>query len=99
MTTKNEQAHNDLDELKATIEQLVKDVSAMSHSLADLLKARAGRAADDIRDGIKSAADDISDKSKASKEAIEMTVRERPFQSLLAAFSVGLLVALLYRKH
>lgn len=99
MTTKNEQAHNDLDELKATIEKLAADVSTMSHSLADLLKARAGRAADDIRDGLKSAAGDISDKSKASKEAIETTVRERPFQSLLAAFSVGLVIALLCRKH
>tara|TARA_R110001592_G_scaffold291718_3_gene561192 strand:+ start:895 stop:1194 length:300 start_codon:yes stop_codon:yes gene_type:complete len=99
MNAKNEQAHNDFDELKATIEKLTADVSAMSHSLANLLKAGAGRAADDIRDGIKSAAGDISDKGKASKEAIEMTVRERPFQSLLAAFGVGLLIAHLCRKH
>ncbi|MEX0694161.1 MAG: hypothetical protein WD075_06945 [Rhodospirillales bacterium] len=99
MKPTNEHAQEDYDTLKATIEKLTADVSALSHSLADVLKERAGRAAHDIRDGVKSAAGEISEKGKASQEAIEQTVRERPFQSLLAAFSVGLLIALLFRKR
>lgn len=99
MKTANEHAHEDYDALKATIEKLSADVSALSHSLAEVMKESAGRAANDIRDGVKSAADDIGAKGKASQEAIEQTVREKPFQSLLAAFSVGLLLALLFRKR
>lgn len=99
MKTANEHAHEDYDALKATIEQLTADVAALSHSLSDSLKASADQAANDIRDGVKSAAKDIGDKGKASQAAIEQTVRDRPFQSLLAAFSVGLLIALLFRKN
>tara|TARA_R110002073_G_scaffold135766_3_gene284164 strand:- start:17206 stop:17505 length:300 start_codon:yes stop_codon:yes gene_type:complete len=99
MKTANEHAHEDYEALKETIEKLTADVATLSDSLAEALKESAGRAANDIRDGVKSAAADISDKGKASQEAIEQTVRERPFQSLLAAFSVGLLIALLFRKH
>ena len=85
--------------MKTANEHAHEDVATLSDSLAEALKESAGRAANDIRDGVKSAAADISDKGKASQEAIEQTVRERPFQSLLAAFSVGLLIALLFRKH
>ncbi len=99
MKTANEHAHEDYEALKATIEKLTADVAALSRSLGDAVKAGADRAANDIRDGVKSAADGISEKGKASQEAIEQTVRERPFQSLLAAFSVGLLIALLFRKN
>ncbi len=99
MKTANEHAHEDYDELKATIEKLTADVAALSHSLSEALKESANDAANDIRDGVKSAAENINEKSKASQAAIEQTVRERPFQSLLAAFSLGLLIALLFRKH
>lgn len=98
MKTANEHAQEDYDALKATIDKLTKDVAALSHSLSDTVKDSAGRTANDIRDGVKSAAADISEKGKASQAAIEQTVRERPFQSLLAAFSVGLLIALLFKK-
>lgn len=99
MKTANEHAQEDYEALKATIEKLTADVSALSRSLTDVLKATAGRTANDIRDGVNTVAGEISDKSKASQAAIEQTVRERPFQSLLAAFSVGLLIALLFRKR
>jgi ElaB/YqjD/DUF883 family membrane-anchored ribosome-binding protein len=99
MKTANDHAQDDYAALKSTIEKLTADVAALSHSLTGVLKESAGRAAHDIRDGVKTAAHEISDKGKASQEAIEQTVRERPFQSLLAAFSVGLLIALLFRKH
>lgn len=99
MKTANEHAHEDYEALKATIEKLTADVAALSHSLTDALKTSAGRAANDIRDGVKSAADEIGVKGKASQAAIEETVRERPIQSLLAAFSVGLLIALLFHKR
>lgn len=99
MTTDTKQKDDDMVELRASFDRLTKDVASLSHSLADVLKSRAGQAADGIREGVKTAADEISEKSKDSKEAVEQTIRERPLQSLLAAFGAGLLIAQLFRKH
>jgi len=93
--------HNDAEmaALRASIERLTKDVASLSHALTDVLKSRAGQAADDIRDGVRTATGEIGDKAKDTKDAVEHTIRERPFQSLLAAFGAGLLIAQLFRKR
>jgi ElaB/YqjD/DUF883 family membrane-anchored ribosome-binding protein len=99
MTTDTKQEKDDMAELRASVDRLTKDVAALSHSLADILKERVGQAADDIREGVKTAAGEIGEKSKASKEAVEQTIRERPYQCLLAAFGAGLLIAQLFHKR
>ncbi|MEQ9489953.1 MAG: hypothetical protein RIM72_13285 [Alphaproteobacteria bacterium] len=100
MTTDTKQKNtDDIDELRASIDRLTKDVASLSHSLTDILKSRAGQAAGDISDGVRTAAGEVSEKARDSKDAIERTIRDRPFQSLLAAFGTGLLIAQLFRKH
>ena len=99
MTTDTKQNEANMAELRASIDRLTKDVASLSHSLANILKSRAGQAADGISEGVKTAVGEISEKSKDSKDAIEQTIRERPFQSLLAAFGAGLLIAQLFRTH
>lgn len=98
MTTDTKQNADDMVELRASIDRLTKDVASLTHSLGDVLKSRAGQTADGIGEGFKTAAGEICDKSKHSKEAVEHTIRERPFQSLLVAFGTGLLIARLFRK-
>ena len=95
----SEDLKKDIETLKATIDKLAKDVSAISGSLAEDLKSRASRTADDIRGGARSVASEISEKGRESTEAIEKTVRDRPFQSLLIAFGTGLLLAQFLRKR
>ena len=99
MANESEDLKKDIEALKATINKLAKDVSSMSNSMADDLKARAGSAADDVREGARAVAGEIGDKGRESVEAIENTVRDRPFQSLLIAFGSGLLLAQLLRKR
>jgi ElaB/YqjD/DUF883 family membrane-anchored ribosome-binding protein len=99
MTTPTKHADDDMADLRANCDKLSKDVASLHHSLAEILRSRAGHAASEIRDGIESAAEDIGAKSAEYKDSIERTVRERPFQSLLGAFGIGLLIAQLFRRH
>lgn len=99
MATESETLKKDIEELRSSIEKLSKDVSTMGDSMAKDLKARAGEAAGNIRDGAKAVASDIGAKGKQSAEAVEQTVREHPLQSLLVAFGAGLLISQLIRKR
>lgn len=99
MTTPTKHTEDDMADLRASFDKLSKDVASLHHSLAEVLRSRAGQAAAEIREGIDSAAEDIGTKSAEYKDSIEKTVRERPFQSLLAAFGIGLLIAQLFRRH
>ena len=99
MASESESLKKDIEELRAILDKLGKDVSSISHSLAEDLKTRASRTADDIRDGARTVAGEIGEKGKESVEVIEKTVRDRPFQSLLVAFGAGLLLAQFLRKR
>ena len=99
MTTESKQKDDDMADLRASIDRLTKDVASLHHSLAEILKTRVGGAVHDIRDGVKTAAGEIGDKSHEAKEAVEKTIRERPFQMLLGAFGLGLLIARLIRRN
>ncbi|CAN0449939.1 unnamed protein product [Ectocarpus fasciculatus] len=99
MASETETLKKDIDELRGSIEKLSKDVSSMGQSMAQDLKAKAGNAAESIRDGAKATAQQIGEKGKQGAEAVENTVRERPFQSLLVAFGAGLLLAQLLRRR
>lgn len=99
MASDSETLKRDVEALRASLDKLSKDVASMSQSLANELKARAEHTADDLRDSAHTVTDQIGAKGKESAEALEKTVRERPFQSLLVAFGAGLLLAQLLRKH
>jgi ElaB/YqjD/DUF883 family membrane-anchored ribosome-binding protein len=99
MANESEVLKKDIEELRASMEKLTKDVGALSRSLADELKARASRTAASARESAEAIAHEIGEKGRESTESIERTVRERPFQSLLVAFGAGLLLAQVLRKR
>lgn len=98
MATESDTLRKDMADLRASLDKLSKDVSALSQSVADDMKSRAGQTAEALRDSARNLADDIGTKGKESAELVEKTVRERPFQSLIAAFGAGLLLAQLLRR-
>ena len=99
MTSSNTQTDDDMAALRASVDKLTDDVAALTQSLSKVLKSRVGKAADDLRDTAQTTADDIKEKAVDSKDALESTIRERPLQSLLAAFGLGLLIAQLVRRQ
>lgn len=99
MTSETIHAKADMAELRANLDKLTEDVAKISHSMASVIKSSAGRAANNVSDGVRTAVEEIKEKGKDSKDAIENTIQERPFQSLLVAFGAGLLIAQLFRKH
>ena len=99
MANDSENLKKDIEMLKATIDKLAKDVSSISASMADDLKARASGKADEVREDARAVAGEICEKGRESVEAIENTVRDRPFQSVLVAFGTGLLLAQFMRRR
>ncbi|MDA0661907.1 MAG: hypothetical protein O3B08_03610 [Proteobacteria bacterium] len=99
MASESETLKKDVEELRAAIETLTKDVSTISQSMTDGLKDKAARAADNVREGARNAANEIGAKGRQSAEAVEQTVRDKPLQSLVVAFGAGLLLAQLLRKR
>ncbi len=99
MASEAETLKKDIEELRGSIEKLSKDVSSIGQSMAKDIKARAGETAENVRDGAKATVRQIGEKGKQGAEAVENTVRERPFQSLLVAFGAGLLISQLIRKR
>jgi len=99
MTTETKHSDDEMAALRASIDRLTKDVASLHHSLADVVTSRVGHAADGIRAGVETAAGEFGEKSTEYKDSIERTIRERPFQTLLGAFGVGLFVAQLLRRR
>tara|TARA_R110001606_G_scaffold149857_1_gene289878 strand:- start:268 stop:567 length:300 start_codon:yes stop_codon:yes gene_type:complete len=99
MATESETLKKDIEELRASMEKLTKDVSSISQSLTDGLKDKASRAANNARESARNVASEIGTKGKQSAEAVEQTVRDKPLQSLVVAFGAGLLLAQLMRKR
>lgn len=99
MPTENDALKKDIQELRESLDKLTKDVSAIGASLADEVKTRAGRTADSVREGARNAAGEIGAKGKQTVDTVENTVRERPLQSVMVAFGVGLLLAQLVRRR
>jgi len=98
MASESETLRKDMEELRASVEKLTKDMADLSQSWTNDMKSRAGHTAEALRDTARTVADEIGAKTKESAEVVEKTVRERPFQSLIAAFGAGLLLAQLLRR-
>lgn len=83
----------DIEELRQSVDKLTKDVSSLSKSLADQWKADAAGAARQVRKSAAAVADDITARGRESTEAMERAVKDHPFQGLVLAFGLGLLLA------
>lgn len=81
----------DLDRLKSDVVQLNKDVtervSEKAHDAAELVSEKAHHAADTARL-----------KSHEARVGLETTIRERPVESLLAAFAAGIVTSLIFGR-
>ncbi len=84
MASESETLRKDMEELRASVEKLTKDMADLSQSWTNDMKSRAGHTAEALRDTARTVADEIGAKTKESAEVVEKTVRERPFQSLIA---------------
>lgn len=89
----------DIEELRATLEKLTKDVGTVSQSMAEQLKTRATVTAEGLRDSAQHLASEIGARSAESAKAVESKVRENPVQSLLISFGVGLLLSHLFTRR
>ncbi len=97
MATETETLKKDIDALRSSIDKLTKDMSTMSESFAQDMKARAANKVGDLREEVSHIAGRIGAKGKQSSEAVEESVREKPLQSILLALGAGLMLAQLMR--
>jgi ElaB/YqjD/DUF883 family membrane-anchored ribosome-binding protein len=93
MTARTETLSKDVEELRAAIDKLTSDVSAIGKSVAGDARASASQKASEMSDAAKQKAAEIGEKGQAAKGAVEDTVRDRPLQSVALAFGAGMLLA------
>jgi ElaB/YqjD/DUF883 family membrane-anchored ribosome-binding protein len=88
MVSEADTLRKDVDELKAALNNVAKDVSKLG-------KTYAAEQASKVREG----AYELGEKGQQSAEALGNVVREHPLQSLLVSFGVGVIVSQLIRKR
>lgn len=86
MTTKH--AGSDTEQLRADLDQIQKDVAALTETLKNL---GADRGQEGL-DAVKRAAAATESQVKAAVKSVEDQVSERPFPSVLVAFGLGFLI-------
>tara|TARA_R110002110_G_scaffold91964_12_gene239289 strand:- start:5522 stop:5821 length:300 start_codon:yes stop_codon:yes gene_type:complete len=99
MSTSNDAIKKDIDDLRAVLNQLTSDVSELSKSTATNLKSQGEKKAAELKAGVQAGSQAAVEKGRESAAAIEGTVRERPFQSLMVAFGAGLILSQILRKR
>jgi ElaB/YqjD/DUF883 family membrane-anchored ribosome-binding protein len=96
-------------EENVTMSKLVQDFKVVMHDAESLLKASAGELGEKARDArarltsslesAKANFHKLEDKALAGAKATDKIIREHPYQSLGAAFGVGLLLGLLVTRR
>ena len=95
-------------EEEVTMGKLVQDFKVVVHDAENLIKATAGELGDKAREArgrltasLESAKDSfyrLEDKALASAQATDRVIREHPYQSIGAAFGLGLLIGVLVTR-
>ena len=101
-TTKNDDVDvlkKDIEDLKSAVKTLTDDLRAAAESNAKSAGERAGDRLDDIRKDAADVARKAAERGRESAEAVADAVRDRPMQSLLVAFGVGLLLSRLLDRR
>ncbi len=95
----------EMEALEAQIETLKGDLSAISKTLADVVKtgvregrAKAERTADYYKRQGKEQADAAFDGARAYGEALEGHIERNPFSAVLVALGLGFLIGLMSRR-
>ena len=90
----NKQAGSDAEKLRADLDQIQKDVAA----LTDTLKKLGAERGHEGMDAVRRAAAATEKQAKAAVQSVEDQVAERPLQSMLVAFGVGFLIGKLFDR-
>lgn len=97
---------NELDALRADMAKLRGDLSGLSDAMKEAGLRRVEGAQETLaelaaalRDEVQGALGVARDRSKKSVEAVEHTIEEKPFLSLLTAFGVGVLLGKLLDRR
>jgi len=102
---KTTRGSDDADALREQVETLKTDISAISATLADLVKSRVRegrRRAESVAEGYvrqgQEQADAAMDSARAYSEALEEQITRNPFTAVLVALGLGYLVGLMSRR-
>lgn len=94
----NAQLKDDIEALKDAVARLTESLKARGADEAEGLGAKAGAAARNARERVETMAEDAAARGRQAVDDVGMRVREHPLQSLLLAFGLGVLIALLTRR-
>ena len=94
---------------EATMEKLMSDLKVVTKDAEAILSATAGQAGDkmvELRARLSSALDSaketcrkLQDKTVAGAKVADKTIREHPYESIGAAFGIGLLIGVLVGRR
>lgn len=87
-----------LDALKAEIAALAATLQTDGKRMAEALKDKAEGLSDEAVARARAALKDIKAETDRLEDRLEAQVREKPLQSLLMAFGLGLVVSILMRR-
>lgn len=87
-----------LDALRAEIAALAATLQSDGRKLADSLKERAGDMSEEAVAKARATLKDIKAETDRMEDKLEAQVREKPLQSVLIAFGLGLVVSILLRR-
>lgn len=96
--TGTEDLQAQLDALRAELAALAATLQADGKKMAEALKDRAEELSDEAKVKARAALHDIRAETDRLEERLEAQVREKPLQSLLMAFGLGLIVSVLLRR-
>ena len=91
--------NKDIDELKVSLKNLTIDLQGLAETRSESAAQKAGAKLGEIREDVAGAAHKIADQGRQSAEAVADAVKERPLQSLIVAFGVGLLLSRLLDRR
>jgi ElaB/YqjD/DUF883 family membrane-anchored ribosome-binding protein len=87
-----------LDAIKSELASLAASLSAEGKAMADALREKAEGISDEAKVKAQAALKDIKAETDRLEEKLEAQVREKPLQSLLIAFGLGLIVSMFLRR-
>jgi ElaB/YqjD/DUF883 family membrane-anchored ribosome-binding protein len=94
----NDDLQTQLDALRADLSALAALLQANSQKAAEGLKEKADALTGEARARATAAMGDLRREADRLEDRLETQVREKPLQSLMMAFGLGLLVSILLRR-
>lgn len=89
----------DLDNLSAAVKELSKDVKETAKSTSEAFMSRASGKIGAVGEEAAHFAQKMAGRGRETAESVAEVARERPFQSMLVAFGIGMVVAKLLDRR